>query len=76
MKRTEREAIADKLLCAAKHWQNGRGCVDCECRLTVLYGDHDVFGAVCGNGLGMDGWASAALSEVAALGFDIEEAQP
>jgi hypothetical protein len=65
-----KERKADKLLCAAKHWQVGGSpfgivpvCVWADCVDAVPENDRDA-------------WASCAMSEVSALGFDIEDVNP
>ena len=66
-KRTEAERMADDLLCASKRWQN-YGIVPAPfCRAPHI--------EQCWQGIyeePVSAWASAALSEAAALGFDIE----
>jgi len=60
---------ADALLCAAKHWQNETcRCQDCICGVTCDLLEN--FPAECGL-RGWLIWASAALSEAAALGFSL-----
>ena len=71
------EQFADALLCAAKNWQNEEGMPeDCKCQ---LIGDALFDFASRDAGQDKPGilklWlheAGCALSEVAALGFDIE----
>lgn len=64
---------ADLLLCAAKHWQNETGsslhscCMGTDGWFDVVQGVPTVAGVP-----GWLVWASAALSEVASLGFDVE----
>jgi len=71
-----KEKKADLLLEAARDWQNSRltmanftrveGILDFVLDVRPFDGDHYLDN--------MTIWASAALSEVAALGFDIEDA--
>lgn len=69
---------ADALLCAAKHWQNEgiRGfCGVCivPCVDLVL----DCIGDESESGIDWHWlWASAALSEVAGLGYELESVEP
>lgn len=68
-----KEQRADALLCAAKHWQMGVGRDRC-CRDDIEASTVFVLFMECAEPEDAD-WiefASAALSEVAAMGFDIE----
>jgi len=75
---TKKEKIADVLLCAAKHWQNEnqRGDLCCgqdastKAVLNDVWDDDDTLDSWC-----WDDIASAALSEAAALGFDLVDAR-
>ena len=69
------EEKADMLLCAAKHWQNGYGVRDWDCPCSHFNEASDIAEDMeepspC-PGPSFT-WASCALSEVAALGFDLE----
>jgi hypothetical protein len=74
MNKATKERRADLLLCAAKHWQKGDLRNNC-----CMYdeGLSDLVRAVEPDYPGMpyEAIASAALSEVCALGFDIEGAE-
>lgn len=66
-----KEQKADALLGAARTWQNGGYVVDALDFLKPIFMDIEIEGMLCGY---LDIWASVALSEVAALGFDIVDA--
>ena len=74
-----RKQRADALLCAAKHWQNEnqRGDLCCgqdasaKAVLRDVWDDDDTPESWC-----WDDIASAALSEVAGMGFDLESVEP
>jgi len=65
---------ADALLWAAKWWQSGRGRYDWEnvSRSTVDFSEKFLEDTPDTETYDWDLWASAALSEVGALGFEIE----
>lgn len=62
---------ADALLCAAKHWQSNDSASPHPC-CAGKDGWVDVCLSMSGYG-SFTTWASAALSEVGALGFDVED---
>jgi hypothetical protein len=75
MTKKQKERHSNLLLCAARNWQNKTvdGLLDSTVRdivnniwLCGAYGDYGNWDAI----------ASAALSEVAALGFDLESVEP
>lgn len=74
-----KEQKADALLCAAKHWQNDQwtsSCVFCNTDdICELYDPADTFSAEFMPQQRLIDSASAALSEVAAIGFDIVDAE-
>lgn len=71
---TKRERKADDLLAAARYWQNGYGSRS-PSTIPVAAGLWSDLYPECAWLMGRaDVAASAALSEVAALGFDIEGA--
>ena len=71
--RTENEKRADALLCAAKHWQNhvGRPAEEMDLYESI----EDLFEAAADASDGdWDTEASAAISEAAGLGFELQNA--
>ena len=69
-----REQRADALLCAAKNWQTIHDCTPCHCTsIQHLFVDETMSPM---DGWGMDVLASAALSEVAGMGYDLESVEP
>ena len=66
-----KEQKADALLCAAKTWQDGGYVGPVLDFIRPIFMDIEIDGMALGY---LDIWASCALSEVAALGFDIVDA--
>ena len=69
-----KELKADLLLCAAKHWQNREGRKHCCWEYKITEEILAVMPAYK-DPAEWDAWASAALSEAARLGFDLENVQ-